>query len=534
MKKIVSAVLASFFIFSGVSANPIKTNAITEKNIRLVGDINVDGKIDAVDASGILTTYAKLSVEGGDMKDMNLECISNRYVADVNNDGRIDGVDASLVLTKYAASSVGKDVEYEVLVIAKENIQIGYDSQDVLRFIGDSWNVHTTPELGSHNIYQKKKKLSKNDIVYVLSQTSDYWYYAIVDGSETAVFVRVLPEEMNNFEKIGKLSDYTANLLVTTKPITTKLTTTTTTTTTATSSSTRITTTGSTTSQITTNSNQTNKVFSVNDEVIFTEKSWSLYHTREVKDEPDDFLYRNQKFIVKEAFPYNWYAILVKGSSEVMYLRINPKYEYAFNKVDDTSESVTTTKVTTTKATTATTATTTVAKPTTSITTSITTTVNVPTPVEDNPTYSNWQRVRFLSKTPWEVRSSNTVAEDNVVNHLNYLNYFWIKSYKGNGWYEVMFRNEKDSYFINIPKEREPLFEPVDNTDSFKFIGDNVLYIRAYCEFDDNNIIGALENGDIIQIKGDAGVTDWLFISYYDGTKIASGYVYTKLFEKIS
>ena len=292
MKKIVSAVLASFFIFSGVSANPIKTNAITEKNIRLVGDINVDGKIDAVDASGILTTYAKLSVEGGDMKDMNLECISNRYVADVNNDGRIDGVDASLVLTKYAASSVGKDVEYEVLVIAKENIQIGYDSQDVLRFIGDSWNVHTTPELGSHNIYQKKKKLSKNDIVYVLSQTSDYWYYAIVDGSETAVFVRVLPEEMNNFEKIGKLSDYTANLLVTTKPITTKLTTTTTTTTTATSSSTRITTTGSTTSQITTNSNQTNKVFSVNDEVIFTEKSWSLYHTREVKDEPDDFLYR--------------------------------------------------------------------------------------------------------------------------------------------------------------------------------------------------------------------------------------------------
>ena len=61
------------------------------------GDINCDGFIDAVDASKVLSIYAKLSTLINNPVDYSL--------GDINNDGFIDAVDASAILAKYAELS---------------------------------------------------------------------------------------------------------------------------------------------------------------------------------------------------------------------------------------------------------------------------------------------------------------------------------------------------------------------------------------------------------------------------------------------
>ncbi|WP_164169095.1 transglutaminase domain-containing protein [Ruminococcus flavefaciens] len=69
-----------------------------------LGNINGDSKIDAVDASMILSEYARISGS----KISGLTISQSRY-ADVNHDGVIDAVDASNVLAYYAALSSGAE-----------------------------------------------------------------------------------------------------------------------------------------------------------------------------------------------------------------------------------------------------------------------------------------------------------------------------------------------------------------------------------------------------------------------------------------
>ena len=66
----------------------------------LMGDVNGNGVVDAVDASAILKAYARMSVDGTRTID--------KVLADYNFDGRVTAVDASLVLTEYANESVEK------------------------------------------------------------------------------------------------------------------------------------------------------------------------------------------------------------------------------------------------------------------------------------------------------------------------------------------------------------------------------------------------------------------------------------------
>lgn len=61
------------------------------------GDINCDSYIDAVDASKVLSIYAKLSTIINNPVDYSL--------GDINNDGFVDAVDASAILAKYAELS---------------------------------------------------------------------------------------------------------------------------------------------------------------------------------------------------------------------------------------------------------------------------------------------------------------------------------------------------------------------------------------------------------------------------------------------
>lgn len=67
-----------------------------------LGDANIDGRINAVDASKILALYAEYSAsEGGSPTSSELS------VCDVNGDGKLNAVDASKVLAYYAYTSTG-------------------------------------------------------------------------------------------------------------------------------------------------------------------------------------------------------------------------------------------------------------------------------------------------------------------------------------------------------------------------------------------------------------------------------------------
>ena len=72
-----------------------------------MGDVNLDGVVDAVDASIVITYYTRSQVNGLNNVEYNEEYeeITNAYVkamGDMNNDGAINALDASLILSAYA------------------------------------------------------------------------------------------------------------------------------------------------------------------------------------------------------------------------------------------------------------------------------------------------------------------------------------------------------------------------------------------------------------------------------------------------
>ncbi|HQM00550.1 MAG TPA: dockerin type I domain-containing protein [Ruminococcus flavefaciens] len=79
----------------------------------IIGDVNENGTIDGIDASIIITEYARLSV-GEDLS------LTGRQfkAADVNSDGVLSAVDASAVLSYYAYVSVGGTMTIEEFINA--------------------------------------------------------------------------------------------------------------------------------------------------------------------------------------------------------------------------------------------------------------------------------------------------------------------------------------------------------------------------------------------------------------------------------
>ena len=72
-----------------------------------MGDTNLDGVVDAVDASIVITYYTRTQTIGFDRNEYEEEYeeITNAYVwamGDINNDGAINALDASLILSAYA------------------------------------------------------------------------------------------------------------------------------------------------------------------------------------------------------------------------------------------------------------------------------------------------------------------------------------------------------------------------------------------------------------------------------------------------
>ncbi|WP_294442161.1 dockerin type I domain-containing protein [Ruminococcus flavefaciens] len=70
----------------------------------MLGDVNNDGNINAVDASSVLAYYAMISTnKDGDFDE------NQKAAADVDHDGKINAVDASNILSYYAYVSTTKE-----------------------------------------------------------------------------------------------------------------------------------------------------------------------------------------------------------------------------------------------------------------------------------------------------------------------------------------------------------------------------------------------------------------------------------------
>ena len=77
-----------------------------------LGDVNSDGNINAVDASEILSEYARISTNQNSQ--MSTE---QKKAADVDENGSINAVDASQVLSYYAYKATSGTMEFEEYLV---------------------------------------------------------------------------------------------------------------------------------------------------------------------------------------------------------------------------------------------------------------------------------------------------------------------------------------------------------------------------------------------------------------------------------
>lgn len=99
-----------------ISIYPLNSNlAIYEYKIQYaeanIGDVKVDGNVDAIDASEILSYYANLSI--GKPYSFSEQQLNN---GDVNKDGQINALDASYVLTYYAINATKGNAKWESIL----------------------------------------------------------------------------------------------------------------------------------------------------------------------------------------------------------------------------------------------------------------------------------------------------------------------------------------------------------------------------------------------------------------------------------
>lgn len=76
-----------------------------------LGDPNADGTVNAIDASFVLTYYAKTSVG------IDVECTEEQaFRSDIDRNGALNAIDASFILTYYAQSAVGAKPQWEQML----------------------------------------------------------------------------------------------------------------------------------------------------------------------------------------------------------------------------------------------------------------------------------------------------------------------------------------------------------------------------------------------------------------------------------
>ena len=325
-----------------------------------VGDVNRDGSVNAVDASMVLSYYAKISTGA--------EADIIEIAADVNHDGSINAVDASTILAMYAAEATGQHVDYEIIVVDKPAPK-QFEVNDFIKFTGTSWFVHSTMDLLADNLYPNKNYIENSEVFVIAGKYDNDWYGIYIGNTDTEVYILVSPGSMNYFEKIGKVEFVTTTTTTTTSTTTTtkKSTTTTTTststttkkptttTTTSTSTTTSKPTTTTTTSMTTTTTTVTETTttatvtitapigtgffpvdpnttkYSTWNCVQFNGEWWNVRATPEMGDNAIDHLSNGDIFFIKKEVGNYWYEIATVNATETgKYILIEPANDYLF------------------------------------------------------------------------------------------------------------------------------------------------------------------------------------------------------------
>ena len=230
-KKTITALL-SLAMSAALTANFLSTSYLnvnaettTSKTDFLLGDVNGNGMVDAVDASSVLTYYAQTSTgKDGGFTETQLKA------ADMNENGLVEATDASAILTFYAKSSVDnggsagtvelsnfkasvwdiyinteETVKFTVDVTADEKlaekaVALYDDSDNLVAYMNDDGK--NGDEKANDGVYSVEKLLSADAPVNID-------YYAAVDNVKSddyrVVFYRDLTKE--DFEGFDSVSD---------------------------------------------------------------------------------------------------------------------------------------------------------------------------------------------------------------------------------------------------------------------------------------------------------------------------------------
>ena len=318
------SLFAIIITFGGASA--LKSNAVSPW---YVGDVNKDGVVDGSDATSILHAFGELGA--GRTTDIPVEA------ADVNHDGSVDGTDATLVLRMFGDALAEKEVKYEVISENNSNFTIiekretasvstktdvdHFEANDLVKFTGVSWFLHTDTNLNNDNLYPEKNFIEKDNVIAIAERLANSWYSCYVDSAIKKVYIYIGQSGLKYFDKVGTYS------IENTSTTTTSTTTTTTTTTSSTTTTTSSTTTTSTTTT-TTNANYKNWQC-----VEFVGESWNVRSTPEFTDNVVGYLYKNNFCFIKEYVGNGWYEICFSNKNESkFYIRI--ENESYFKKVD--------------------------------------------------------------------------------------------------------------------------------------------------------------------------------------------------------
>lgn len=173
MNKIANIITSALIAVS--AAIPLATYAEqrppeTENYGFLKLDMNYDGIIDAIDASIILSEYARISV--GEPYSFS---VTKRCIADYDGNSKIDAVDASAALKSYAYNSSHSD-KYEQRYLF---FSVSYSANGQYSLTNECCTFEESLKL----IEDFKTKINNNEISYIDVNAYDIWL-TNVDGMQ--------------------------------------------------------------------------------------------------------------------------------------------------------------------------------------------------------------------------------------------------------------------------------------------------------------------------------------------------------------
>ncbi len=323
MKKFVAMAMA--MAMTGYSAekntNADSTATMTFTKAYKVGDVNGDGKINASDASTILSAYAELANKG--------TCLLIRELADVNGDNKIDSSDASSVLRQYSTASTGATSNHlnamdagDIIMLQSDNPKSTLNEGEVYEYL--QILIYTEP---NGPIFDKKSFLDIGDRFKVVKVEGDWCQIYLT--SRIPFFcgmVYIKQDSLQNCLKlVGRTTSPNATETTSAEEIITTTTesTVTTETTTATTTTTNIQTTTTTTTEepnYETTPTYTNEGNIAYGSVIeFVGTSWILHDKVTDNDngdfyEPLHYINYGEKIFIKDNPVEDWYCIGLEKS----------------------------------------------------------------------------------------------------------------------------------------------------------------------------------------------------------------------------